>query len=77
MVNVNNGESMRIIISPAKKMNIDTDCLFYDCMPQFLAETKVLLHASKSMDYAALKLLWHCNDAIAADLPPKSGHLKC
>jgi Uncharacterized protein conserved in bacteria len=55
-----------MIISPAKKMNIDTDDFPYKHMPQFLAEAEALLHALQSMDYAALKLLWRCNDSIAA-----------
>ena len=57
---------MRIIISPAKKMNIDTDSLTYERMPQFLDEAKMLLCALQSMDYASLKALWGCNDTIAA-----------
>lgn len=65
-VKANNGESMRIIISPAKKMKTDTEDWLCNSMPQFLAETKVLLHALKRLDYAALKRLWHCNDTIAA-----------
>lgn len=57
---------MRIIISPAKKMNIDTDSLPYENLPQFLEQTERLLHCLQNMDYAALKVLWHCSDAIAA-----------
>ncbi|SHH56420.1 hypothetical protein SAMN02745823_00304 [Sporobacter termitidis DSM 10068] len=57
---------MRIIISPAKKMNTDTDSLPYESLPQFLGEAEKLLRALQSMDYAGLKSLWRCNDAIAA-----------
>lgn len=57
---------MRIIISPAKKMNIDTDSLPYDRLPQFLEQAEQLLYCLQSMDYTGLKALWRCSDAIAA-----------
>lgn len=56
---------MRIIISPAKKMNIDCDSLPHESLPQFLAEAEKLLRALQGMDYIGLKTLWCCNDAIA------------
>lgn len=34
---------MRIIISPAKKMNIEMDLLAWDSLPQFLPETEYLI----------------------------------
>lgn len=34
---------MRIIISPAKKMNVDTDSLPYETLPLFIEEAEVLL----------------------------------
>lgn len=56
---------MRIIISPAKKMNVDTDSLAPTRLPQFLPETEQLLLQLRKMDDAQLKNLWRCNDAIA------------
>lgn len=56
---------MRIIISPAKKMNVDTDSLPPDKLPCFLEDTEVLLARLKQMSYQELKTLWSCNDAIA------------
>ena len=56
---------MRIIISPAKKMNIDTDSLPYESLPQFLEQAETLLGCLRAMDYASLKALWRCNDSIA------------
>nr|WP_092075040.1 peroxide stress protein YaaA [Dendrosporobacter quercicolus]NSL50005.1 peroxide stress protein YaaA [Dendrosporobacter quercicolus DSM 1736]SDN28371.1 hypothetical protein SAMN04488502_11654 [Dendrosporobacter quercicolus] len=56
---------MRIIISPAKKMNTDTDSLPYESLPRFLSEAKKLLQCLQGMDYAGLKSLWRCNAAIA------------
>ena len=58
--------SMRIIISPAKKMNQDTDSLAWIELPAFLDQTSQLLSALRAMSYAELKTLWRCNDQIAA-----------
>ena len=57
---------MRILISPAKKMNRDTDSLPWRDLPQFLPRTERLLDVLRSMDAAGLKKLWKCNDQIAA-----------
>ena len=57
---------MRIIISPAKKMNLDTDTLPWKNLPQFLPQAEVLYRTLQSMSYAALKTLWNCNNQIAA-----------
>lgn len=56
---------MRIIISPAKKMNVD-DSLPWRDLPAFLLRTEQLAKVLKSMDVDALKKLWKCNDQIAA-----------
>jgi len=56
---------MRIIISPAKKMNTDTDSLPWRDLPCFLPQTEQLCSVLQEMDAAALKALWKCNDAIA------------
>lgn len=56
---------MKIIISPAKKMNRDTDSLSWRALPCFLSRTERLLEELRGMDYAALKGLWKCNDKIA------------
>ncbi len=55
---------MRIIISPAKKMNVD-DGLPWEELPVFLERTETLCRKLQSMDYAELKKLWKCNDQIA------------
>lgn len=57
---------MRIIISPAKKMIVDTDSFPPEGLPAFLPRTERLLSALRSMSPAALQALWKCNDAIAA-----------
>lgn len=56
---------MRIIISPAKRMKIDTDTLPYEELPCFMEETQVLLEQLKQLSYAEAKNLWNCNDDIA------------
>ena len=57
---------MRIIISPAKKMRVETDSFAPEGLPAFLPETRRLLAALKEMDGLQLQKLWKCNDSIAA-----------
>ena len=57
---------MRIIISPAKKMNIDTDSLPVRDLPVFLAQTEEIYRVLRSKSPDELQKLWKCNDAIAA-----------
>ncbi len=56
---------MRIIISPAKKMNENTDTLEHYQMPHFMKETEHLLAYLRTLSYAELKSIWKCNDNIA------------
>ena len=56
---------MRIIISPAKKMNVDTDTLAPAGLPVFLKETEQLMDWMRRLSYAEAKALWKCNDKIA------------
>ncbi len=57
---------MKIIISPAKKMNRDTDS--FDChgLPPLLDRTEQLYRRLRELSYVELKALWGCNDQIAA-----------
>ena len=57
---------MKIIISPAKKMNTDIDSLPWQSLPHFLTETENLLDHLRQMSPEALQKLWKCNDRIAA-----------
>lgn len=57
---------MRIIISPAKKMNVDRDSLPCRTEPHFLARTEELLDALRDLSPRELQVLWKCNDKIAA-----------
>jgi hypothetical protein len=56
---------MRIIISPAKKMNVDTDSLNYYQLPQFIKNTEMLMKYLKGLSYEDVKLIWNCSDKIA------------
>ena len=57
---------MRIIISPAKKMRVDTDSLPWRDLPEFLHQTEELSKILQNMSAEELKKLWKCNDGIAA-----------
>lgn len=57
---------MRIIISPAKKMNVNTDSLPWRDLPCFLPRTEQLCQTLQGMGYDALKKIWKCSDQIAA-----------
>lgn len=56
---------MKIILSPAKKMNVDRDSLEYIGLPAYLEQTKEILSWLQSLSYGELKKLWACNDKIA------------
>lgn len=56
---------MRIIISPAKKMNIDTDTFPQPTFPIFLEETSVLMEWICALSFPEAQKLWQCNDKIA------------
>ncbi len=56
---------MKIIISPAKKMKVDTDSLPYRDLPVFLQNTEEICRKLQEMSYDELKKLWKCNDQIA------------
>ena len=56
---------MKIIISPAKKMNVDTDSLPWRDLPAFLPKTEEIAKTLQVMSRDELKKLWKCNDSIA------------
>lgn len=56
---------MNIIISPAKKMNVDTDTFPVKSVPCFLEETKSLCAVIRKMSLSQAKALWGCNDKLA------------
>ncbi len=56
---------MRIIISPAKKMNEERDDFPALGLPVFLDRTETLRDWLKGLSYADAKALWSCNDKLA------------
>lgn len=56
---------MKIIISPAKKMKVNTDTLEVRALPVYLHEAEYLRQYLSVLSYEELKSLWKCNDQIA------------
>ena len=56
---------MRIILSPAKKMNVNTDDLAPCGLPAFMEQTEEIVRFLQSLTYGEAKKLWACNDRIA------------
>lgn len=56
---------MRIIFSPAKKMNENTDDLAPQGLPVFMEETEEIMQWMQKLSYEDAKKLWACNDKIA------------
>lgn len=56
---------MRIIISPAKKMRVDTDTFSDMTLPAQIEKTGILKDWIRGLSYDEQKKLWACNDKIA------------
>lgn len=56
---------MKIIISPAKKMNVNNDDIINEYKPVFMEKTKILYDNLAALSYDELKKLLVCNDEIA------------
>ena len=56
---------MKIIISPAKKMNIDDDIFECRTEPVFLEKTKELMNYMMNLSYEECKTMWKCSDKLA------------
>ncbi len=54
-----------MILSPAKKMNEDTEAFEAAGLPVLIRQTEEVLGWLKSKSYEELKELWNCNDKIA------------
>lgn len=57
---------MKIILSPAKKMNIDTETFPDSSRPIYLEETRKILSWLQGKSREELKALWACNDKIVS-----------
>ena len=56
---------MRIIISPAKKMRVDTDSMAWRDLPAFLEEAQKLQALLLQLSFDELKKLWKCSEPLA------------
>lgn len=56
---------MKIIISPAKKMNTDTDSFDISGLPTFMEDTRILMEKIRSLSFSEARALWKCNEKIA------------
>lgn len=56
---------MKIIISPAKKMNVNTDTFIYEDLPKFLVHAEELKTWIRSLSFEQAQRLWMCNEKIA------------
>ena len=66
---------MRIIISPAKQMRVDTDLFTCSELPPFMQKTEVLMQWIQSLSYEEQKKLWACNDKIAQENAERFAHM--
>ena len=66
---------MKIILSPAKKMNVVSDLLAPQGMPAFLDQTEEILAWLRTKSYGELKKLWGCNDKIAEQNMDRLRHM--
>ena len=56
---------MKIIISPAKKMNIDDDIFEYRSKPVFFEQAEEIMYYMKNLSYDECKTIWKCSDKLA------------
>lgn len=66
---------MRIIISPAKQMRVDTDSFACIELPAFMEKTEVLKDWIRGLTYEQQKALWACNDKIARQNAERFAHM--
>ncbi len=58
---------MRLIIAPAKKMQIDTDTFECKELPVFPHKTKMLMDWINSLSFEEQMKVWGCNEKIASE----------
>ena len=56
---------MRIIISPAKQMQTNTDLFTCSELPVFMEKTEILMRWMQGLSFEEQKKLWTCSDKIA------------
>ena len=58
---------MKIILSPAKKMNVENHRFPAETEPYFLKEAEALAQWMKGLSYEEAKTLWKCSDKLAQE----------
>lgn len=66
---------MRIIISPAKQMRVNTDSLAPASTPAFLEDAQLLAKWIGSLSFAEQKRLWACSDKLATQASEMFEHM--
>ena len=66
---------MKIIISPAKQMRVDTDAFACTEVPAFMHKTEQLMNWIRDLSYEQQKKLWNCNDKIAEENAERFAHM--
>ena len=66
---------MRIIISPAKQMRIDTDLFTCTELPVFMEKTEILMQWMQGLSFEEQKKLWACSDKIARQNSERFAHM--
>ena len=66
---------MRIILSPAKRMNEDLDTLAPQGLPIYIGHTEEILSWLREQSQESLQKLWKCNDKIAAQNVERLEHM--
>lgn len=56
---------MRIIISPAKKMNVDSDSMAWESLPCFLDDAERLAEWMRGRTLEEARAVWGCNEKLA------------
>ncbi len=56
---------MRIIISPAKKMNVDSDSMAWESLPCFLDDAEKIMKWMKGLTLQEAREIWGCNEKLA------------
>ena len=66
---------MRIIISPAKQMRVNTDAFICSTLPVFLEKTEILMRWIQGLSYEEQKKLLACSDKIAGQNAERFAHM--
>ena len=56
---------MKIIISPAKKMNVDTDTAPCRGLPVYMDRARVLMEYMRTLDRGRCRAVWKCSEPLA------------